>query len=85
MTATCPDEPALTVDETKVLNFVRQMVEETHFSTAAEPQEEDVSGRHLGAAVVRLWAKLFRSDTIWPMIDIIGRSLIVYAEMVEIP
>ena len=84
VTATRPDEPALTVDETKVLNFVRQMVEETDFSTAAEPQE-DVSGRHLGAAVVRLWAKLFRSDTIWPMIDIIGRSLMVYAEMVEVP
>lgn len=82
VTALGLSEPALAPEEKRLLNFVAQMVEETEYSVATGDQD-DVSGKHLSAAVVRLWAKLFRSDTIWPMIDVIGRSLDTYAGMME--
>ncbi|KAI9808854.1 MAG: hypothetical protein M1827_007177 [Pycnora praestabilis] len=74
-------EPALSEEEKKLLNFVIQMVAETEYDA---PREQLLQGnRHLSALVVRLWAKLFRSDSIWQMIDVIGRSLKVYADMLE--
>lgn len=74
-------EPPLSVEENKLLKFVIQMIAETEYATPAEQPIGD--GKHLSAAVVRLWAKLFRSDSIWQMIDVIGRSLNIYADMIE--
>lgn len=74
-------EPPLSVEENKLLNFVMQMIAETEY--AAPPEQPIGNGKHLSAAVVRLWAKLFRSDSIWQMIDVIGRSLNLYADMLE--
>lgn len=74
-------EPPLSTEEQKLPNLVIQMIAETEYATP--PGEPVGSGRHLSAAVVRLWAKLFRSDSIWQMIDVIGRSLNMYADMIE--
>lgn len=74
-------EPPLSIEEKKLLNFVIQMITETEY--AALPEMPIGNGKHLSAAVVRLWAKLFRSDSIWQMIDVIGRSLNMYADMIE--
>ncbi len=74
-------EPPLSVEENKLLNFVIQMIAETEY--ASPPEQPIGNGKHLSAAVVRLWAKLFRSDSIWQMIDVIGRSLNIYADMIE--
>lgn len=74
-------EPPLSMEENKLMNFVIQMVAETEY--AAPPEQPIRNGKHLSAAVVRLWAKLFRSDSIWQMIDVIGRSLNIYADMIE--
>lgn len=64
-----------------ILTFVIQMIAETEY--AASPEQQIGNGKHLSAAVVRLWAKLFRSDSIWQIIDVIGRSLNIYADMIE--
>ena len=74
-------KPPLSMEETKLLSFVVQMIAETEY--APPPDQPIESGKHLSAAVVRLWAKLFRSDSIWQMIDVIGRSLNIYADMIE--
>lgn len=37
----------------------------------------------LGLAVLRIWAYFFKSNTQWPFINIIGRSLEKYREMEE--
>lgn len=74
-------EPPLSTEEKKLMDFVIQMIAETEY--AAPPEQPVRNGKHLSAAVVRLWAKLFRSDSIWQMIDVIGRSLNIYADMIE--
>ena len=74
-------EPPLSAEEHKLLSFVMQMVAETEYAT---PRELPIgNGKYLSAAVARLWARLFRSDSIWQMIDVIGRSLNIYADMIE--
>lgn len=74
-------EPPLSIEENKLLRFVVQMITETEY--ASPPDLPIANGKHLSAAVVRLWAKLFRSDSIWQMIDVIGMSLNIYADMIE--
>jgi hypothetical protein len=74
-------EPALTHEETRLLEFVVQMIAETEYS--APPERLFENNKHLAAVVVRVWAKLFRSDSIWEMVDLIGRSLRAYADLLE--
>ena len=71
----------LTLEEKRVLDFVVQMVAETEYSVTAQQFPE--SSRHLAAIVVKVWAKLFRADSIWEMVDLIGRSLRAYAALLE--
>lgn len=74
-------EPPLSIEEQQLLNFVIQMVAETEYVPVSG--HSIGNGQYLSSAVVRLWAKLFRSDSIWQLIDVIGRSLDIYAEMLE--
>jgi hypothetical protein len=69
----------LTPAEERVLDFVIEMVAETEFN--ASRSQLFANNRVLGSIVVRLWAKLFRSDSVWEMVDLIGRSLRVYADL----
>ena len=75
------DQQRLCAEETKLLGFICEMVSETEYS--APPPELLRDNKHLSAIVVRLWAKLFRSDSIWQMVDVIGKSLLTYADMLE--
>ena len=80
VTVPVPENP-LTTQEKRVLDFVVQMVAETEYIVAAHQFPE--SSRHLAAIVVKVWAKLFRADSIWEMVDLIGRSLRAYAALLE--
>ena len=73
--------PPLRHDESKVLDFILQMVAETEYDA---PREELLSTNYkLCAIVVRIWAQLFRPDSIWEMVELIGRSLRRYGDLLE--
>ena len=83
-----PLDPPLTEDERKLLAFVTSLLNETEFAgpatTATRGFEE--ASKKLSASVVRVWAKLFKSDSgqsIWDIVDVIGRALDVYADMLD--
>ncbi|KAH7038993.1 C2H2 transcription factor [Macrophomina phaseolina] len=66
----------LAPDERKVLDFVLQMVAEAQDDVHQAPQR-------LSTTVVRLWAKLFRPDSVWQMVGLVGRVLEAYADLLE--
>ena len=73
--------PPLDREEAKLLNFIIQMVAETEYDA---PREKLLAtNRTLSAIVVRIWAQLFRSDSIWELVDLIGQSLRRFADMLE--
>ena len=74
-------DPPLNDEEKKVLGSVMQMVAETEYAASAEYLL--ANNKRLSAIVVRVWAKLFRTDSIWETIDLIGRSMRIYADMLE--
>ena len=80
--ATVPNpQPALTRDERRLIDFVMHMVAETEYD--APPETLFENNKKLSAIIVRVWATLFRPDSIWEMVDLIGRSLTVYADLLE--
>lgn len=74
-------DPALSKQEQRLLEFVVQMVGETAYAAPLDQLVEN--NKRLSTIVVRVWAKLFRSDSIWEMVDLIGRSLNAYADLLE--
>lgn len=73
--------PALTENERKLLDFVVQLVNHTEYEAPREHLLRD--NKNLGVIILRLWAKLFRPDSVWEIIDLIGKSLRAYADVVE--
>ena len=71
----------LAAEEARLLDFVLQMVAETEY--AADTSYLLATPRRLGAIVARLWAKLFREDSVWEIVGLIGSSLLAYAELLE--
>lgn len=57
------------------------MIAETEYNAPTE--QLFAHNKRMSAIVVRLWAKLFRADSIWEMVDLVGRSLRVYADLLE--
>lgn len=74
-------EPRLTEQESKLLDFVIEMVMETQHGVTREWLLEN--NFRLSAIVTRLWARLFTADYIWEMVNLIGRSLHSYANILE--
>ncbi|EXJ67852.1 uncharacterized protein A1O5_09198 [Cladophialophora psammophila CBS 110553] len=79
---TMPDpNPPLTPAEQRVLEFVVQLVAETEYKMSCDrilTQKVRLSGM-----VVRLWAKLYQSSSVWQMVNLIGESLSIYADRLE--
>ncbi len=79
----------LTTDERNLLEMVRSMLDETEFAVSFENQEgeppidERTKIKHLGAAVVRLWAETFKGTHIFEIVKVIGQSLDIYADLLE--
>ena len=85
-----PLSPPLSEDERKLLAFVTSLLNETELGGSSggdrgrRPFEE--ASKKLSAGVVRVWAKLVRSDSgrsIWNVIDVTGRALDFYADMLD--
>jgi predicted HTH domain antitoxin len=57
------------------------MITETEFYQPSERLFEN--NKRMSAIVVRLWAKLFRPDSVWEMVDLVGKSLRMYADLLE--
>ncbi|KAJ5923649.1 hypothetical protein N7454_008894 [Penicillium verhagenii] len=81
---TGPDpDPMLTEQETRLRDFVLEMVMEVQHGVSREWLL--ATNTRLSAAVTRLWARLFTADYIWEMVNLIGRSLNSYADLLEEP
>lgn len=80
--ATIPNpEPSLTEQEARLLEFVIEMVMETQQDATREWLL--ANNARLSAIVTRLWARLFTADYIWELVNLIGRSLESYANILE--
>lgn len=79
---TMPDpSPPLTAGEQVVLKFVIQLVAEAEYKSSAEQLAQQK--QYLATKIVRLWARLYRADNVWQMVNIIGQSLNIYADLLE--
>ncbi|KAK3388038.1 zinc finger protein ADR1 [Podospora didyma] len=82
----CPergDEP-VTDAERRILGIVKTMVDETEFAIPPEVLL-DLQGtaRHLNIGVLRVWATIFKGAQTWAIVDVVGSSLNMYADMLE--
>lgn len=79
-----PNAPPLSADEHKIATLVKTMLDETEFAVPAEvPFDSPAAMKYLSANVLRVWAKVFRGAQTWAIVDIIGTSLNIYADMLE--
>lgn len=75
-------DPPVSEDEKKIATLVKIMLEETEFAIQAHhPFESSATLRQLSAGVLRVWAKIFKGAQTWAIVDIIGSSLNIYADM----
>ncbi|PWY90828.1 C2H2 type zinc finger domain protein [Aspergillus heteromorphus CBS 117.55] len=76
---------ALSENETRILHWTRCIVQEAYESMDLEEGEtfpsQDPSS--LGLAVIKLWARLFRKNTQWPFINVLGQSLDRYLALIQ--
>ncbi|KAB8222407.1 hypothetical protein BDV33DRAFT_229501 [Aspergillus novoparasiticus] len=73
--------PSLTEQESKLLEFVIEMVMETRHGVSREWLL--ANNTRLSAIVTRLWARLFTADYIWELVNLMGRALNSYADLLE--
>ncbi|KAN0087014.1 hypothetical protein V8E54_000702 [Elaphomyces granulatus] len=83
------NEQRLSDHERKLLLWIRSMMDETDMAVAlTEGPELDFVKDHfkvkqLSVAVVRVWARTFKGNTSWAIVDLIGSSLDAYADLLE--
>ena len=79
-----PDAGSPSADERKIANLVKTMLDETEFAVPSNVAfESPAAMKYLSANVLRVWAKVFRGAQTWAIVDIIGTSLNIYADMLE--
>ncbi|KAK4160586.1 hypothetical protein QBC43DRAFT_270269 [Cladorrhinum sp. PSN259] len=75
-------EQQLTLDEMKVLSLVKTILNETEFGTSGDIWlETSQTAKELNVGVLRAWATIFRGSQTWAIVDVIGSSLDLYADM----
>ncbi|PWY96412.1 C2H2 type zinc finger domain protein [Aspergillus sclerotioniger CBS 115572] len=76
---------ALSENESRILHWTRCIVQEAYESMDLDEGEafpsQDPSS--LGLAVIKLWARLFRKNTQWPFINVLGESLERYLALIR--
>lgn len=74
-----------TENETRILRWTRCIIEEAYSSIDTEEGEApaDLEPASLGLAVLKLWARLFGTNTQWPFINVLGQSLEQYITMIR--
>ncbi|KAL0932476.1 uncharacterized protein CTRU02_213429 [Colletotrichum truncatum] len=75
----------LSDSEDRILHWVRCIVEEAYDVVDFDDDEPEVivdrDPASLSLAVLKIWAHFFKSNTQWPFINIIGKSLEKYREL----
>ncbi|KAG6362448.1 hypothetical protein INS49_010678 [Diaporthe citri] len=84
LTASAATTP-LSDSEDRILHWVRCIVEEAYdvvdFDEDEADQPTDRDPASLSLAVLKIWAHFFKSNAQWPFINIIGKSLEQYREL----
>ena len=77
-------EPPVSDDERRIMSLVQTMLDETEFAlpSGMSPESADFS-KHLNAGVLRVWATIFRGGQTWAIVEVIGRALNIYADLLE--
>ena len=90
-------EGTLSEHERKLLVWVQSMLDETEMAVPidgdpndngrmddlSELLDDSLKIRRLSVSVVRVWAKTFKGNTSWAIVDLIGSALELYADMLE--
>lgn len=77
-------EPEVSDDERRICSLVKTMLDETEFAVQSDlPLESPVTLKQLSAGVLRVWARIFKGAQTWAIVDVIGTSLNIYADMLE--
>ena len=82
---------SLSEHERKLLLWLRSMMDETDGyvvdAPGGAPDLEFVSNpdkaRQLSVAIIRVWARTFKGNTSWAIVDLVGLSLDAYADLLE--
>ncbi|CAG7915544.1 unnamed protein product [Penicillium olsonii] len=79
-----PDQ-SLSENESRILRWTRCIIEEAYSSIDTEDGEapRDLEPASLGLAVLKLWARLFGTNSQWPFINVLGQSLEQYITMIR--
>ncbi|CAL5871799.1 uncharacterized protein PFLUO_LOCUS6052 [Penicillium psychrofluorescens] len=86
--ATQPEQ-RLSEHERKLLSWIKSMMDETDMAVEppGAPDPEFVANpykvRQLSVAIVRVWARTFKGNTSWAIVDLVGSSLDAYADLLE--
>ncbi|KAI9924433.1 hypothetical protein MW887_007059 [Aspergillus wentii] len=79
----------LSEHERKLLLWIKSMMDETEMAVDP-PGAPDVDfltnhykARQLSVAIVRVWARTFKGNTSWAIVDLVGSSLDAYADLLE--
>lgn len=75
----------LSENESRILHWTRCIVQEAYDSMDLEEGEviPSMDPGGLGVAVIKLWARLFRKNTQWPFINVLGDSLEKYLSLLR--
>ncbi|CZR54234.1 related to C2H2 transcription factor (AmdA) [Phialocephala subalpina] len=77
-------DPPITDDERRITSLVKTMLDETEFAVPADmPLDSPATRKWLSAGVLRVWATIFKGAQTWAIVDVIGSSLNIYADMLE--
>ncbi|KAJ5343136.1 uncharacterized protein N7506_002960 [Penicillium brevicompactum] len=79
----------LSEHERKLLLWIKSMMDETEMAVdpPGAPDMDFMANpykvRQLSVAIVRVWARTFKGNTSWAIVDLVGSSLDAYADMLE--
>jgi len=76
--------PAISDAEMRILSLVRTVLDETEFRVPSDEQL-DLSqlAKQLNVGVLRVWAAVFKGAQTWAIVEVIGDSLDIYADILE--
>ncbi|KAM7199270.1 zinc finger protein ADR1 [Rhypophila sp. PSN 637] len=77
------DSLSPTDKEYDVLEVLKMMLAETKFALPEGPRSLQDTARHISIGVLRVWASIFKGSQTWAVVDIIGTSLDLYADMLD--
>lgn len=66
------------------MSLVKTMLDDTEFAVPTDmPLDSPTTRRYLSAGVLRVWATIFKGAQTWAIVEVIGRSPDIFANMLE--